>query len=251
MTRLTEARTATARIARWAVACALVTAIGLSSTACTQRHTEAHAKASAEAGAPTQHGTDPQQLVGSINRFGIELLRQSRQPGTPNTVVSPLSVDAALSMTANGATGQTRDEMLRVLHADNLADGGNSQWAELLHQLASRNASQTLDVANALWGRKDIAFKQPFIDADTGYFGAKVASLDFEATDAAPIVNGWIAAKTHGMITHVVDEVPSQTVMVLANAAYFKGDWIEPFDHHITNGTVSSRSTRASTCRSR
>jgi serine protease inhibitor len=53
--------------------------------------------------------------VDAVNSLGIDLLHQASQPGA-NALLSPYSIQMALVMTCAGADGQTRDEMVRVLH---------------------------------------------------------------------------------------------------------------------------------------
>lgn len=51
----------------------------------------------------------------AINALGVDLLRQSVKPGA-NALLSPYSIQNALAMMYAGADGDTRTEMLRVLH---------------------------------------------------------------------------------------------------------------------------------------
>ena len=50
----------------------------------------------------------------AYDNFSVELLKKCFD-GKSNTLISPLSVSSALTMTANGANGQTKDEMEKVL----------------------------------------------------------------------------------------------------------------------------------------
>jgi serpin B len=176
------------------------------------------------------------QLTTAIDDFGLELLKATAADGGGgNTIVSPVSVHAALSMTVNGATGETAQQMRDVLHVASIEPTAtNQQWAALLAGLGSRSSAQTLEIANALWARKDIAFKQPFIDADRDFFGARLTTLDFGKDDVAGAINGWVSKNTHGMIAKIVDQVPSNAILYLTNAVYFKGDWVTPFEHEAT-----------------
>ncbi|PKQ15718.1 MAG: hypothetical protein CVT67_08350 [Actinobacteria bacterium HGW-Actinobacteria-7] len=179
--------------------------------------------------------TEP--LTGAINEFGLDLLKAcvAANETSGNVIVSPVSVHAALSMTVNGAKGETKQQMRGVLHTDSMsAKEANQQWASLLSALAERQPDQTLAIANSLWARQSVAFKKRFIDTDRDYFGAQVSTLDFANDDVAGAINGWVAKNTHGMITRIVEEVPSDTILYLANAVYFKGDWITPFEHEST-----------------
>jgi len=53
----------------------------------------------------------------AYGNFSVELLKKCFD-GKSNTLISPLSVSSALTMTANGANGQTKDEMEKVLGAE-------------------------------------------------------------------------------------------------------------------------------------
>lgn len=175
------------------------------------------------------------QLIGAINDFGLALVKATPTGTDENVIVSPASVHAALSMTVNGANGETAQQMRAVLHTGSMIPvDTNRQWASLLVGLASRSPDQTLDIANGLWARKGIAFKEPFVDADRDYFGAQVSTLDFARDDVAGAINGWVSKSTHGMIARMVDEVPDNEILYLANAVYFRGDWVTPFPHYAT-----------------
>lgn len=187
-----------------------------------------------------------EQLTGAIDDFGLALLKATETSAGANVIVSPASVHAALSMTANGATDETEKQMRLVLRTGSMSPADtNTQWASLLAQLAERSSDQTLTVANSLWARKGIAFKKPFVDGDRDFFGAGVSVLDFQKDDVAGAVNGWVSKNTHGMITQIVDKVPANAILYLANAVYFKGDWVSPFEHQRTQKSPFTRADGA------
>jgi serpin B len=47
-------------------------------------------------------------------------------------------------------------------------------------------------------------------------------------------INSWVSKNTHGMITKMIDKVPPNAILYLANAVYFKGQWVSPFQHEAT-----------------
>ncbi len=184
----------------------------------------------ADAGTPRS-----ERLVAAINDFGVDLLMATSDGAGENVVVSPASVHAALSMTANGAAGETAAEMHRVLRIESMGTtASNADWASLLAQLDSRSSKQVLEVANGLWARVGVAFKKPFLDADRDFFGAQVTTLDFEKDDVKGAINRWVKRKTHGMIGRVVEGVPAESILYLVNAVYFLGEWVEPFESEST-----------------
>ena len=201
----------------------------------------ANATVLVQPGAPDSTATQVQPegaFVGAINGFGVDLLRSVATNKTENAIISPVSVHAALSMTANGATDETAKQMRSVLRTGDIpVDEANAQWASLLKQLGDRGPEQTLEIANAMWGNKGVDFKKPFIDVDRTSFGAQLAVLDFNRDDVAGAINKWADVNTHGMIKKVVTDVPPEAILYLANAVYFKGDWNEPFEASSTWAT--------------
>ena len=179
--------------------------------------------------------SDAPELSGAaaVNAFGFDLIRQpslrtAANPGG-NEVVSPLSVHAALSMTLQGAAGNTAAEMRRTLHLSGNADAAASTYRILLDALAHRSAQQKLEVANALWIDSALQVKPEFLNANRISFGASARTLDFAHSDVVGVVNSWVAQQTHGMIAQAIDQVPTGTVIGLGDAIYFKGTWAQPF----------------------
>lgn len=188
-------------------------------------------------GAPRQEAKNQPVtgIVGAIDEFGFELLGAVSKEASGNAIISPVSVHAVLAMTATGADGETADQMRRVLRTDVMTpDEANSQWGTLLQDLGQRDSAQTLQLANALWARDGIEFRQPFLAANRDHFGAQISTLDFENENVASAVNAWVSKATKGMIRGMLDKTNPDAVLIVANAAYFKGDWADPFKKEAT-----------------
>ena len=183
--------------------------------------------------APTTSDSPGLSGAAAVNAFGLDLIKQQslRAAANPsgNEVVSPLSVHAALSMTLQGAAGDTAAEMRRTLHLSGDVTAAASTYRILLDTLSHRSARQKLEVANALWIDSALKVKPEFLNANRISFGASARTLDFSQTDLVAVVNAWAADKTHGMIDQAIDRVPTGTVIVLVDAIYFKGTWAQPF----------------------
>ena len=100
-----------------------------------------------EAGDPAPPEADP-AADAAIGTLGAELLRAAREPGE-NTLLSPLSVALALSMTANGAAEDTLAEFEALLGADVAALNANA--ASLLADYAALGGSTECSIADSLW----------------------------------------------------------------------------------------------------
>ena len=47
-------------------------------------------------------------------------------------------------------------------------------------------------------------------------------------------INKWCDTKTHGKIKKIIDKLSSNIFMVILNAVYFKGHWINQFSKDLT-----------------
>jgi serine protease inhibitor len=181
-----------------------------------------------------------QALVRADNTFGLALFREVTEtdPGS-NVVVSPLSVALALGMTVNGAAGTTLSDMKDVLGLSGYSmDQVNHQYRDLIHVMLTLDPEVELEIANSIWCREGIPFKQDFLDACHTYFSAQTRGLDFSRPDAAGIINAWVSDQTHDRITEIVDPVIDPLTMIfLIDAVYFKGSWLHAFDPEETYDT--------------
>lgn len=183
--------------------------------------------------------SDLSKLAAANNTFAFKLLKQlsTKQPGT-SVFVSPYSAATALQMAANGAAGQTRTEMQQVLGTTGLSTTAlNSASKAATELLNPKDTNVILTTANALWYRQGAAVKSGFLDANQKFFSSTVKALDFRnAPTAEAEINQWASDQTHGRITGIANGMidPFYTDLVLANAIYFKGKWLDPFDTKLT-----------------
>lgn len=181
---------------------------------------------------PPPWSQDMQDVSDGCNRFALDLYGKLREkPG--NLFFSPYSIHAALGMTADGAGGTTRDQMMKVLHLPGERDKALAA-GDLGRFYAAGGRDYELSVANALWGQKGFPWRPEFLARQKERFGAGFSEADFRADPEAERVriNGWVEEKTRDRIQELLKPgvVDRQTTMVLANAIYFKGRWAEQFD---------------------
>lgn len=183
----------------------------------------------------TTRKVDP-RLIEANNQFGFALLHQLRKADSgKNLFLSPASITLALAMTYNGAAGETEQAMAKAMSLGNMSKEELNQAASDLRQnLQHADPKVELTIANSLWARQGIAFKQQFLETNRRYFGAQVSVLDFADPEAPQTINRWVDASTKGKIKKIVDNISPRTVMFLMNAIYFHGKWQKPFDKSLT-----------------
>ncbi|KAH7523997.1 hypothetical protein FEM48_Zijuj06G0071500 [Ziziphus jujuba var. spinosa] len=114
----------------------------------------------------------------------------------------------------------------------------------------SPSGGPRLSFANGLWVGKSLPLKPSFKQVvDTAYRAAlNQADFQNEAPEVIREVNSWVEKETSGLIREVLPDgsVNSTTVLIFADALYFKGAWNEPFDalsikdhdFHLLNGST-------------
>ena len=175
---------------------------------------------------------DQAKLASANTGFAFDLLKQiaGEQPGT-NIFISPFSVSTVLQMVGDGAAGETKTEMQRVLKTTGLPAGTLNAAVKDLNQSLNSQTNVILNLANAIWYQNGFHLKPGFVSDNKNYFLAELAGVDFEKPESAQTINDWADTSTHGKIKDVVRwPFDPATRVILANAIYFKGKWDRPFD---------------------
>lgn len=174
-----------------------------------------------------------EETVEAVNEFGFDLYGRYCTDGD-NIFYSPYSISTALSMTYEGATGETARQMQQVFHFLEHESERRSSTARIFNLLNDREKAYQLHTVNALWMQKDYPIREEYISAVESYYGGSAECLDFmeEPDKSRIIINDWVEDRTNNKIQ---DLFPSGTItpltrLVLTNAIYFKGDWMIEFD---------------------
>ena len=153
-----------------------------------------------------------------LGSFQISFLKEiNKYNKNKNFVFSPMSIYQILSLTANGARGNTLHEMVKALSGNSITEL-NRINSEILN--AAKNFT-SIEIANAIMTRIEPLdeFKKIAYSYDA----------TIEKLKSADQVNSWCFLKTHGKILQIVDQLDPLTKMILLNAIYFKGTWKNKF----------------------
>ncbi|MDD4452381.1 MAG: serpin family protein [Proteiniphilum sp.] len=152
-------------------------------------------------------------------------------------MVSPLSLGMALSMTRNGAAGETEKAMQQTLQMGNYTgEEINSYYKKLKEALLKTDPTTKLSIANAIFTNKRVVVHADFLKSNQSYYDATVQSVDFSDSATAGLINNWASDQTNGLIKKVIDRTDAFDLMYLLNALYFKGIWATQFDAKNTIG---------------
>lgn len=172
-------------------------------------------------------------VVDSNTAFALDLYQRSAAEHE-NLILSPMSISSVLSMTMAGAAGETAAELGDVLRVDvDEQDTYHEQFGGLMQDLDGRFDGYQINIANQLFGTASIPWNDDFIALNEQDYGAPLQETDFSNSEGARRdINRWVKRQTSGMIPELLqpDQLNAATVLVLANAIYFQGDWAEAFD---------------------
>lgn len=194
-------------------------------------------------------GTEAMEWIANANAVTASAIANPEQPGSfadalvreldaeGNWSVSPYSIRLCLAMLANGAKGETQQELLAALRIDDL-DAFNQSVKELLETYDSYARIMSLETANSLWLNQsqlggEGEFLPDYVRGMDEFFRAAVEEVT--NADSVERVNAWVSEKTHGKIPTILTEDNREFVTALVNAVYFKAAWENEFNEERTD----------------
>lgn len=173
------------------------------------------------------------EMASEANKFSLKLFAQAYkdEKGNDNFCLSPLSASLALSMTANGASGATREQMYATLGFTGAeAEKINAYQQKTIARLSTLDPERvTLNIANSMWVNENFKIKKGFEKSNAKFYDASVKNIKFDQS-AAKAINDWCAQKTEGKITEIVKEIDPMAQLFLINALYFNSRWTTVFN---------------------
>lgn len=171
--------------------------------------------------------------------FAVRLFQTTWEEGK-NSLISPLSVMLALSMTANGAKGETLAQMEALLGGDIPIGELNEYLHAYVGSLPSSEKAK-LTLANSIWF-KDSGFtvEEDFLQRNADYYGAAAYKSAFDEKTLRDI-NNWVKENTDGVIDKIVDQMDPYAVMYLVNTVLFDAEWQNIYrKHEVRDGTFTA-----------
>ncbi|MBI3440622.1 MAG: hypothetical protein HY052_02270 [Proteobacteria bacterium] len=172
--------------------------------------------------------------INTLTLAFAKAVAQNQADKSDNLVVSPYNALTCLSMVAEGAAGNTRQEMAHTLFdagSKNL-DKEVADLAQLNTDILAANQGQVeLKTANGVWTNKELmTLNQKYATDLQKIFGAQISEEDFSDPTVPGKINAWAAQNTNNLIPAIVDRLDASDSSVSASALYFKGKWTHQFD---------------------
>ena len=184
-------------------------------------------------------------VVDGVNGMGIDMLKRLYPDmNGDNFMISPASISLALSMTMNGAQGDTFIQMGDALHVAGMEmDTINQGQKDLMSILLNPDGTDKVkvEIANSLWACEDMVLTESFQDTCKTYYDAGRSSWISPTRRPGISSMHGSTSRPHGMIPTIIDgPIEPEEVMFLINTLYFDGKWSLPFDPERTfDGTFT------------
>lgn len=185
---------------------------------------------------PDDEEVNYSKIASSNNKFAFELLSILSEE-QENAFISPTSIFMALSMAYNGADGVTKDEMAKVLHVEQTNESELNEEMALLMEKLYLNLSDDIQIkiGNSIWLNENFHFQHDFANNTERYYHAKTKEIDMLNAKSVRQMNDWVKKSTDGKISEIIKEpLNPNTVAIILNAIYFKGNWKNKFDESNT-----------------
>ncbi|MEA3452897.1 MAG: serpin family protein [Patescibacteria group bacterium] len=184
---------------------------------------------------------DPEDVANvteANNEFALDFYYYLKNKEEGNIFFSPYSMSSSLAMTYEGARGETAEQMRSVFYFPDDDERRRTEYAKMFGEINREDKDYKLHTANALWAEKNFEFLNDYFNIIDQYYGGKVTNVDFQrnAEKARIIINNWVEEKTNNKIKDLIPKnvLNPATRLVLTNAIYFKGSWVQQFDEDNT-----------------
>ena len=176
---------------------------------------------------------DTRAVVDMTGGFSFDFFREAMKLKDENSAVSPASMAIAMAMVANGDSGESRDDVLRILGFDP-ATADIAQLNEycriMLTELPKLDGRTVCRFANSFWHNPDLKVLKTFSDALGNVYASDDIAVDPNGEKGMRCINRWVDNYTNGMISEFLKGPLNGTDIFLVNATYFKGMWATEFN---------------------
>ena len=147
------------------------------------------------------------------SRLGYILLKELYSAGE-NCVLSPYSLALALGMAADGAAGETREQLLNALGAEDT-------------EILTASKPEGIHSANAIFAKPGLELKDAYLEQLERGYSAEQFNID---SSVVKKVNRWVKQNTDGLIEELLSSPPGDEIsLLLINAIAMAADWENPF----------------------
>ena len=147
-----------------------------------------------------------------------------------NKVYSPLNVYMALAMLAETTDGESRQQILNLLHTDSIETLRNNA-SILWNANYCDDGTVTSLLANSIWLKDSLSYNQETLQTLADYYYASSFRGKMGTMEYNQMLQEWLNEQTGGLLEEQAGniELDPLTVMALASTVYFRAKWANEF----------------------
>lgn len=180
-----------------------------------------------------------EHLASSMDFFTSNLYQAVARNNNENLFLSPFSIATVLSMVYLGARNNSAKQLENILNAFSFQDKIHIAFQEYMNILQSESKNFTLKSANRIYANQKLLVSNDYKSELTKLYLSTIESVDFDknAAKTKDVINQWVENYTNGKIKDLIPDnaLTPETLLVLINAIYFKGNWAEKFPEEATS----------------
>ena len=161
---------------------------------------------------PEKEEPKPEPTKYTDTDYNINLIKTVNSSQNGNYLISPYSIEIALQMLRDGANGETKEQIDKVI--------GN-------RNIPVFNAKGRISVTNGAFIKDD--YKDFVKDSYYKKLAEYKAELLFDKFATPKVINDWVNKNTYEMIPKILDEISPDFVLGIANAVAIDVEWWSSF----------------------
>jgi len=148
-----------------------------------------------------------------------------------NRVYSPLNVYMALAMLAETTAGESREQILELLHTDSI-----ETLREKVQTLWNANYCEDGTVssllASSIWMDEEVNYQEDTLKILAENYYASSFSGTMGSPEYNQLLQSWLNEQTGGLLEEQVSNVQmdAETILALATTVYFRAKWDNEFN---------------------
>ncbi len=156
-----------------------------------------------------------------------------------NAVFSPVNVYMALSMLAEVSSGETRNQILDALCAENI-DSLRTQVHSVWNACYRDDGKTVSKMANSLWLKDGIGYNDQTVNLLSSHYYASVFQGDMLSSEYNKCYREWLKKETGGLLDKMLENkaFDSNTIMAIASTLYFSAGWETEFEKALTKKDI-------------
>ncbi len=177
-------------------------------------------------------------IAAANNAFAFDMYSMVKSGDEKNVFFSPHSIFTAMAICYDGAGGTTKEQIANVFYFPLDKTILEVRLGKIIDEINSETDDYELKTANALWIQKSYPIKEQYIFNVENYYSGKVTKLNFvgQPEESKDTINDWVEEKTNDKIKDLIPDgfIDADTRLVITNAIYFNGKWLNEFDKQAT-----------------